>query len=95
MSPPRSSPKRTIRLLAITDAIPLVWVLAYGARRRRIEPIGVTAAGVFAVALPLTIASGGSSLLLELHRAVFPGLAGMACLISLALRPERPALSDR
>ena len=54
MSPPRSSPKRTIRLLAITDAIPLVWVLAYGARRRRIEPIGVTAAGVFAVALPLT-----------------------------------------
>jgi hypothetical protein len=115
MSPARSLPKRTIRLLAglllpliafvvlvgslatatealaITDAIPLLWVLAYGARRRRIEPIGLTSAGVFAVALLLTIASGGSSLPLELHRAVFPGLAGMACLISLALR--RPLLS--
>jgi hypothetical protein len=76
--------------LAITDAIPLLWVLGYGVRRRRIEPIGLTAAGLFAVALLLTIASGGSSLPLELHRAVFPGLAGIACLISLAL--SRPLL---
>jgi hypothetical protein len=115
MSPPRSLPTRTIRLLAgllvpllafvvlvrsvatatealaITDAIPLLWVLVYGARRRRVEPIGLAAAGVFAGALLLTIASGGSSLPLELHRAVFPGLVGMACLISLALR--RPLLS--
>jgi hypothetical protein len=77
--------------LAITDAVPLLWVIAYGAWRRRIEPIGLTATGVFAVALLLTIASGGSSLPLELHRAVFPGLAGTACLISLAAR--RPLLS--
>jgi hypothetical protein len=113
--PPRSSQRRTIRLLAglllpllafvvlvgslanaaealaIADAIPLLWVLAYGAWRRRIEPIGATAAGVFAVALLLTIASGGSPLPLELHRAVFPGLVGIACLISLAAR--RPLLS--
>lgn len=77
--------------LALTDAIPLLWVLAYGAWRRRIEPVSLTAAGVFAVAILLTIDSGGSSLPLELHRAVFPGLAGMACLVSLAV--GRPLLA--
>ncbi len=77
--------------LAITDAIPLLWVLADGMWRRRIEPVGATAAAVFAIALLLTIALGGSSLPLELHLAVFPGAAGLACLISVAAR--RPLLS--
>jgi hypothetical protein len=39
----------------------------------------------------VTIASGGSSLPLELHRALFPGAVGLACLISLAAR--HPLLS--
>ena len=77
--------------LAITDAIPMLWVLAYAIWRRRIEPIGATAVAVFAIALLLTIALGGSSRPLELHRAVFPGAVGLACLISLAAR--RPLLS--
>jgi hypothetical protein len=77
--------------LAIAEAIPLLWVIAYGAWRRRIEPVGVTAAALFAIGLLVTIAFGGSPLPLELHRAVFPGAAGMACLISLAAR--RPLLS--
>jgi hypothetical protein len=66
-------------------------VLAYGIWRRRIEPVGLTAVAVFAIALLLTITFGGSSLPLELHRAVFPGAVGLACLVSLAAR--RPLLS--
>lgn len=76
--------------LAITDAIPLVWLLAFGIWRRRIEPVGLVALGVFAVALAVTIATGGSALPLELRRSVFPGAVGLACLISLAIR--RPLL---
>lgn len=76
--------------LAITEAIPVLWVLAYAMWRRRIEPVGVTAIVGFGIALLLTIALGGSSLPLELHRALFPGAVGLACLISLAAR--RPIL---
>ncbi len=70
--------------LAITDAIPVLWLIGFGIWRRRIEPIGLIAVAVFAIALVLTIAFGGSSLPLELRRAVFPGAVGLACLISIA-----------
>jgi hypothetical protein len=76
--------------LAITDGIPLVWLLAYGIWRRKIEPIGLIALAVFALALVLSIAFGGSALPLELRRAVFPGTVGLACLVSLAV--HRPLL---
>jgi hypothetical protein len=76
--------------LAITEAIPVLWVVAYAVWRRRIEPLGATAIAGFGIALLLTIALGGSSLPLELHRALFPGAVGLACLISLAAR--RPLL---
>jgi hypothetical protein len=77
--------------LAITEAIPGLWLLAYAVWRRRIEPVGLTALALFAIALLLPIALGGSSLPLERHLAVFPGAVGLACLISLAAR--RPLLS--
>ena len=77
--------------LAIAEAIPMLWVLAYAIWRRRIEPVGATAVAGFGIALLVTIALGGSALPLELHRAVFPGAVGLACLISLAAR--RPLLS--
>lgn len=76
--------------LAIAEALPLLWVLAYAVWRRRIEPVGATAVAGFAVALLLTVVLGGSPRPLELHRAVFPGFAGLACLISLTAR--RPLL---
>jgi hypothetical protein len=76
--------------LAITDGIPLVWLLAYGIWRRKIEPIRLIALAVFALALVLSIAFGGSALPLELRRAVFPGTVGLACLVSLAV--HRPLL---
>jgi hypothetical protein len=77
--------------LAITDSIPMLWLLAYALWRRRIEPVGASAAALSTIALLLTIALGGSPLPLELHHAVFPATVGLACLISLAAR--RPLLS--
>lgn len=76
--------------LAITDAIPLLWVVVHGVRQRRIEPVGAFALVVFSIALVLTVVLHGSSLPLELRRSVFPGTVGLACLISLAAR--RPLL---
>ena len=76
--------------LAVTDGIPLVWLLAYGIWRRQIEPVALVALAVFALALVVSIAFGGSALPLELRRAVFPGTVGLACLISLAV--HRPLL---
>jgi hypothetical protein len=76
--------------LAISDGIPVLWAVAYAIWRRRIEPITLIPLGVFTLALGLTIALGGSPLPLELRRAWFPGLVGLACLISLAVR--RPLL---
>ncbi|MFZ1994960.1 MAG: hypothetical protein WAU75_12680 [Solirubrobacteraceae bacterium] len=78
------------KALAITEGIPLLWVIAYGIWRRRIEPVGATAVAGYGAALLLTIALGGSPLPLELHRALFPGVVGLACLISLTAR--RPLL---
>ncbi len=67
-----------------------MWLLAYGISRRKIEPVGLIVLTVFALALVLSIAFGGSALPLELRRAVFPGTVGLACLISLAV--HRPLL---
>jgi hypothetical protein len=78
------------RALAITEAIPLLWVVGYAIWRRKIEPVGTIAVAGFGIALLLTIALGGSPLPLELHRALFPGAVGLACLISLVAR--RPLL---
>lgn len=76
--------------LAVTDAIPMLWLVVFGLWRRRIEPVVLIAAAVFSLALVLTIASG-SSLPLELRRSVFPGALGLACLFSLAV--HRPLLA--
>lgn len=79
--------------LAITEGLPLLWVISYGIWRRRIEPVGTAAVAGLGIALLLTIALGDSPLPLELHRALFPGTVGLACLISLAVR--HPLLGDR
>jgi len=77
--------------LAFSGAIPLAWVIAHAIRGRRIDPVGAAAVVLFAIALLLTIVLGGNPRPLELHRALFPGLAGLACLISLIV--GRPLLS--
>ncbi|HEX4107779.1 MAG TPA: hypothetical protein VHX88_06565 [Solirubrobacteraceae bacterium] len=78
------------RALAITEAIPVAWLLAVAIMHRRLDPIALLAVVGFAVALAATALSGGGPLPLELHRALFPGAAGLACLISVAA--HRPLL---
>ncbi len=72
--------------LAITDGVPLLWLVLIGIRHRRLERIALIPVVVFTVALLASIAFGGSALPLELRRSVFPGAVGLACLISLLVR---------
>jgi len=72
--------------LAITDGIPLVWLLGIGLAHRRLERVALIPVVVFTVALLASIAFGGSALPLELRRSVFPGAVGLACLFSLLVR---------
>ncbi len=84
------------RALAITEAIPLLWVIGYAIWRRKIEPVGAIAVAGFGIALLLTIALGGSPPPLKLHRALFPGTVGLAFLISLvAWRPLLESAKNR
>ena len=76
--------------LAVTEAFPVAWVVGYAIWRRKVEPIGLFVVVGFALALGLTFVFGGRPLPLELRRSWFPGVVGLACLISLALR--RPLL---
>ena len=72
--------------LAITEAIPVAWLVVVAITRRRLEPVAVVVFVVFAIALVLTATSGGSSLPLKLKRAAFPAVLGFACLVSVAVR---------
>ena len=76
--------------LAITELLPVAWVLAVGFRRGRVDPIAVIAAIVLGVALAVSVAMGGSSLPLKLRRSVVTGSLGLACLVSVIVR--RPLL---
>jgi hypothetical protein len=80
----------SLTALAVTEAIPLVGVLAIGLRRRRVEPMALVLAVVIAVAVVVSLAAGGTVLPLKLRRAVITGALGIACLGSVAAR--RPLL---
>jgi hypothetical protein len=81
--------------LAISDALPLLWVVEIAILRRRIDRIALIPFAVFAVALVLSITFGGSALPLELRRSVFPGAIGIALLGSVAMRQPLLALAAR
>lgn len=82
--------------LAITEAIPVAWVLATGLRKRSVDPIALAVAIVLAAAVLVSIASGDSTLPLKLRRAVITGSLGLACIGSvLVRRPLLPAVADR
>lgn len=82
--------------LAITEAIPVAWVLATGVRKRSVDPITLAVAIVLAAAVLVSIASGGSTLPLKLRRTVITGSLGLACMGSvLVRRPLLPAIADR
>ncbi|HUO74077.1 MAG TPA: VC0807 family protein [Solirubrobacteraceae bacterium] len=81
--------------LAITETLPVAWVLAVGVRRGRVDPIAVVAAIVLGVALIVSIAMGGSALPLKLRRSVVTGSIGIACLVSVVIgRPLLPFVLD-
>lgn len=76
--------------LAVTEAIPIVWILAVGLRQGRVDPLAAAVAVVLAIAVLVSLAAGGSSLPLKLRRAALTGSFGIACLVSVAVR--RPLL---
>lgn len=76
--------------LAVTEAIPIAWILAIGLRQGRVDPLAVAVAVVLAIAVLVSLAAGGSTLPLKLRRAVLTGSFGIACLVSVAAR--RPLL---
>jgi hypothetical protein len=85
----------SLTALAVTEAIPLVWVLAIGLRRHRVEPMALVLAVVLAAAVVVSLAAGGTVLPLKLRRAVITGSLGIACLASVAARrPLLPAAVD-
>jgi hypothetical protein len=81
--------------LAVSDGLPLVWVALIAIVRRRLDQIALIPAAVFAVALALSITFGGSALPLELRRSVFPGLVGVACLVSVLIGHPLLAVAAR
>ena len=82
--------------LAIAEAIPVAWMLAIGLPRRRVHSLAVVWALVLAVAVLVSVASGGSVLPLKLRRAVITGSLGLALLGSvLVRRPLLPVAMDR
>jgi hypothetical protein len=82
--------------LAITEAIPIAWLLAAGARKRRVDPIVLAAAAVLAIAVAVSLAASGSTLPLKLRRSVITGTLGLACIGSILLgRPLLPSGLER
>jgi hypothetical protein len=86
----RSALGDSTRALAITEAIPTAWLVLIAVKHRRVDPIVLLAVTGFGIALAVTALSGGSGLPLKLRRGLFPGVAGLACLISVAI--DRPLL---
>ena len=91
----KATTHNTTDALAVTETIPVAWVLAGGLLRRRLNPIAVIAAVVLGSALVITAVTGGSALPLKLRRASVTGPLGIGCLLSVAIhRPLLPALVE-
>jgi hypothetical protein len=82
--------------LAIAEAIPITWMIAIGLPRRRVHPLALVWVLVLAVAVLVSIASGGSVLPLKLRRAAITGSLGLAFVGSvLVRRPLLPVAMDQ
>jgi hypothetical protein len=99
-----------IGALAITDAIPSVWLLAVGIARRRVDPIAALSAMTVMIALAAYALTGGDPLAIKLRRGAVTGTIGLAGLASVVLgrpllllvaenvaelNPDRPELAAR
>jgi hypothetical protein len=96
--------------LAITDAIPSVWLLAVGIARRRLDPIAVLSAATVMIAGAAYVLTGGDPLAIKLRRGAVTGTIGVAGLASVVLgrpllllvaehaaklNPDRPEIAAR
>lgn len=71
--------------LGLVAAIPVVRTLAVLVWRRRVDLIGVLAAIGLALAVLISLFSGGGSLPIKFNEAMLTGVLGAACLISVAV----------
>ncbi len=78
--------------LAIGGAIPAAWVVAWGVWRRRVDWISLVAVILFALAIALSLLSGGSSLPLKIRGAAVTGALGLACVVSVVVGRPLPLL---
>lgn len=76
--------------LALAWFAPVLWTLGSSIWRRRIDPLSVVGVALYGLALGAAVYLGAGDLALKLHRAVVPGVFGIVCLASLAIR--RPIL---
>jgi hypothetical protein len=88
----RSYVKSDAVALAIGGAIPAVWVLVLAVWRRRLDWIALVAVVLFALAIVLSLLSGGSSLPLKIRGAVVTGAFGLACVVSVVAGKPLPLL---
>ena len=72
-------------------AIPVAYTVGVLVWRRRLDAIGVVAIVCFVVGLLLALVTGGNELAFKLREDIWTGPAGLACLISVAVR--RPLFS--
>jgi hypothetical protein len=71
--------------LALAGAIPVAWTLAILVVRRRLSALGVVSVALFGLGVLISWISGGNTLAMELQDPVIFGLAGIACLVSIAV----------
>lgn len=76
--------------LAITTAIPAIWLVLVAVVRRRVDPVGVLVLVTTVIALGAFALMGGDALALELRRGSVTGPMGLVALASVAL--GRPVL---
>jgi hypothetical protein len=71
--------------LAWSGAIPVVYTLAILAARRKLSALGVVSVALFGAGVLISWVSGGSTLAMNLQDPALFGLAGIACLVSIAV----------
>jgi hypothetical protein len=71
--------------LAITTAVPAVWLVVVAIARRRLDPVAVIVLVTTVVALAAFVLTGGDALALKLRRGAVTGPMGIAVLASVAL----------
>jgi len=75
-----------ITALAVGAAIPTVCTAGVLLWHRRLDPVGAFAIVCFGIGLLLVVATGGNELVFKIREDIWTGLAGLACLISVAVR---------